>query len=212
VDRGAATVYTAPVKSRRDLVLGEIAVAKGLVTRARLEECMQVQRENGNDRRPLGEILLERGLITKRDLDGLLAAQEERLKALEEYKKMQKVEYLFGQLLVKTNKATQLQINKCLVKQQELAEKGAKPLPRLGELLVEHGFVDRETVAEILRMQDKDLLFCTGCGRQFNVLATERGKVYRCKECGGTMVRKSLLDSLRAEDTTFGFELPTEER
>jgi len=37
-----------------------------------------------------------------------------------------------------------LQINKCLEIQLKMAEKGVSPIPRLGELLVEHGFVDKK--------------------------------------------------------------------
>ena len=142
----------------------------------------------------------------------LLEEQGRRLESVKNVQKMQKVEYLFGQLLVKHNLATMLQINKCLEIQLKMAEKGVTPIPRLGELLVEHGFVDKKTVADVLKMQDKDVLFCTGCGRQYNVVGLEEGKAYKCKECGGVMLRRGLLESLKADETTFGFEMPTEER
>ena len=219
------TGYTDPVGSKKDALLGRIAVDKRLITEEQLTECMQEQvaeAAEGQDPeatlrptksvRPLGVVMLSKGLIKEKDLVDLLEEQNRRLQALKAYQKMQKVEYLFGQLLVKNNQATQLQINKCLVKQQEMAEKGIQPIPRLGELLVEFGFVDKATVANVLKLQNKDLLFCTGCGRQFNVVGTKEGMTYKCKACGGVMIRKELLESLRAEDTSFGFELPTEEQ
>jgi hypothetical protein len=192
--------------SMKDALFGRIAVEKGLITDAQLDESLRVQ-----DRSPktLGEILVARGLLTEKDLAGVLEEQERRLQALDQFKKMQKVEYLFGQLLVKNNFATQLQINKCLEIQQKMAERGLHPLPRLGELLVEHGFVDRRTVAEMLKLQDKDVLFCTRCARQYNVVGAEPDREYKCKECAGPLVRQAKLDSLRAEDTMFGFELPS---
>ncbi len=204
------------------MLLGMIALEAGLITKEQLEDCMREQEKDAADPnktlgasssvRPLGTVMLEKGLIKEPVLVKLLEEQTQRLRALQNYQKMQKVEYLFGQLLVKHNKATQLQINKCLQIQQQRAEKGTAPIPRLGELLVEHGFVDKQTVAEILKMQDKDVLFCTGCGRQFNVVGIEGGKTYKCKACGGVMLQKSLLETLRADETTFGFELPTEDR
>jgi hypothetical protein len=202
-------------------MLGQIAIEKGLITKEQLEECVREQQKpltgdpdqtlGATTLRPLGVVMLSKGMIQEKHLVALLEEQNARLQALNNYQKMQKVEYLFGQLLVKHNLATQNQINKCLEIQQQLAEKGVQPIPRLGELLVEHGFVDKKTVADVLKMQDKDLLFCTGCGRQFNVVGIEDGKTYRCKSCGGVMLRRSLLESLRAEDTSFGFELPTDE-
>lgn len=211
--------------SKKDALLGRIAVEKGLITEDQLKQCIRAQAAEsaegadpdqtvrpGKAVRPLGVVMMSKGLIREKDLVELLEEQNRRLHALNAYQKMQKVEYLFGQLLVKHNHATQLQIIKCLEKQQQMAEKGVQPIPRLGELLVEHGYVDKNTVAEVLKLQNKDLLFCTGCGRQFNVVGIKEGMTYKCKACGGVMIRRDLLESLRAEDTSFGFELPTEEK
>ncbi len=206
-------VYTSAVKSRQDALLGRIAVEKGLLTEAQLRECVRDQKNAPQGaEKPLGVVMLARGLINQDDLERLLQEQNRRLRALDSYQSMQKVEYLFGQLMVRHNKATQIQVNKCLETQQRMAEQGVSPVPRLGEILVEHGYVDRATVAEILKMQNKDLLFCTGCGRQLNVVYLEGSRTYRCRECGGTMVQRERLESLRAEETFFGFELPSEER
>ncbi len=214
-------IYSRAVASRKDALLGRIAVERGLITNDQLKACMMEQQVApadpnktvgpGGATRPLGALLLSKGLLQEKQLLELLEEQDRRLKSLDAFQRMQKVEYLFGQLLVKHDHATQLQINKCLEIQQKRAEMGLLPIPRLGELLVEHGFVDKNTVAEVLKMQNKDLLFCTGCGRQYNVVGVEPGKTYRCKECNGVMMQRSLLESLRAEETSFGFELPTEE-
>ncbi|HLY07750.1 MAG TPA: zf-TFIIB domain-containing protein [Planctomycetota bacterium] len=212
--------------SIKDLLLGQLAIEKGLITPAQLSEVMKDQQDGTkpdpnatvrptNDKgsgRPLGTLLLAKGMIKEQDLVALLEEQNRRLETVKNVQKMQKVEYLFGQLLVKYNLATMLQINKCLEIQIKMAEKGVTPIPRLGELLVDHGFVDKKTVADVLRMQDKDVLFCTGCGRQYNVVGLEEGKAYKCKECGGVMLKRALLESLKADETTFGFEMPTEER
>ena len=208
--------------SIKDVLLGQLAIEKGFITKAQLAEVMKEQQGGSNDpdatasptksARPLGTLLLAKGFLKEAQLVGLLEEQTRRLEAVKNVQKLQKVDYLFGQLLVKNNLATMLQINKCLEIQLKMAEKGVNPIPRLGELLVEHGFVDKKTVADVLKMQDKDILFCTGCGRQYNVVGLEDGKAYKCKECGGVMLRRALLDSLRADETTFGFEMPTEER
>jgi hypothetical protein len=214
-------LYWWAVISIKDVLLGQLAVEKGFLTKAQLAEVMKDQAGGSDDPdataspakvRPLGTLLLAKGYLKEQDLVALLEEQSRRLEAIKNVQKLQKVDYLFGQLLVKYNLATMLQINKCLEIQLKMAEKGTTPIPRLGELLVEHGFVDKKTVADVLKMQDKDLLFCTGCGRQYNVVGLEEGKAYKCKECGGVMLRRAMLESLRADETTFGFEMPTEER
>jgi hypothetical protein len=211
------------VTSIKDVLLGQLALEKGFITKAQLAEVMKEQAGGGSidpnatvnpskAPRPLGTLLLSKGYLKENDLVGLLEEQSKRLEAIKNVQKLQKVDYLFGQLLVKHNLATMLQINKCLELQLKMAEKGTTPIPRLGELLVEHGFVDKKTVTDVLKMQDKDVLFCTGCGRQYNVVGLEEGKAYKCKECGGVMLKKALLETLKADETTFGFDLPTEER
>lgn len=201
--------YTGRVISKRDALLGRMAVEKGLISQAQLEASLREQERSPDT---LGEILVRQGTLKVDELRSLLVEQESRVQALDDFQSLQKVEYLFGQILVRYDFATQLQINKCLEIQLKMAEKGSKTIPRLGELLVEHGFVDKNTVADVLKMQTKNLLHCTACGRQFNVVGLEEGKAYRCKDCGGVMLRREVLDSLAAEDTLFGFEMPTEER
>jgi hypothetical protein len=205
------------VGSMKDALLGRIAVERGFLNEQQLNDCMREQQLPHSDpnmtigrstsNRPLGLVLLSKGYIQETDLISLLEEQNRRLKLIEEYRKMLKMELLFGQLLVQHNKATQNQINKCLEMQQRLVAQGRSPIPRLGELLVEHGYIDKQTVSDTLKVQNKDILYCTGCARQFNVVGVEDGLTYKCKSCGGIMVPKSMLDNLKVEDTNYGFEL-----
>lgn len=199
--------YTGRVISKRDALLGRMAVEKGLITQAQLEDSLREQERSPHT---LGEILLRRGSVKEVQLQDLLAEQERRVAALDEFQDMQKVEYLFGQILVRQSYATQLQVNKCLEIQQKLAEKGSRPLPRLGELLLDHGFIDRKTIALVLEQQQKALLACPKCGKRYNVVGVEEERRYKCKACGVTLAPRQDGDPLSADDTLFGFELPSD--
>lgn len=193
--------------SKRDALLGRMAVEKGLISQAQLDACLQAQERSPDT---LGELLVKQGSLSGAALQALLAEQEQRVRALDDVQEMQKVEYLFGQILVRNSLATQLQINKCLEIQQKLAEKGSTPLPRLGELLLEHGFIDRRTISDVLKQQQKALLLCAACGKRYNVVGAEEGRRYKCKACGGPLSPRAEGDSPGADDTMFGFELPSE--
>jgi hypothetical protein len=200
--------YTGPVISKRDALLGRLAVEKGLISQSQLEESLREQERTPDT---LGEILVRRGTLKPAELDTLLAEQERRVQALDGLQTLQKVEYLFGQILVRSSQATQLQINKCLEIQQKMAEKGVRPLPRLGELLLEHGFIDRKTINDVLTQQQKALLRCDKCGRSYNVVGVEEGRRYKCKTCGAPLSPRAEGDSLGADDTMFGFELSSDQ-
>ncbi len=212
----SAAVYTVFVTTAQDALLGRIAVERKLLTEAQLAQCLRelhaAQTKTRSTRaKPvptLKTIFLAKKFISEKDLISLLEDQNRRLQVLETYQKMHKVEFLFGQLLVHQNQVTQNQINKCLAIQQQKAEAGEYPIPRLGELLVDQGYATRETVAEVLQKQNKGLLFCTRCGNQYNVIGIREGKAYTCKRCRGKMVPKSFLESLQAEETVFDIDLP----
>ncbi|MBI2899658.1 MAG: hypothetical protein HYY17_05700 [Planctomycetes bacterium] len=200
----------------KDAILGRIAVERGFLTEQQLVDCVKEQALPHSDPnqtigrssglRPLSQVLLAKGYIQETDLLTLFEEQTRRVRLLEEYQKMLKVELLFGQLLVKNNKATQNQINKCLELQEQMVGRGVSPIPRLGELLVEHGYIDKQTVQDTLKIQNKDILYCTGCSRQYNVVGVKSGMTYRCKSCGGILVPKTLLDSLKVDETRLGSE------
>ena len=206
----------------KDQSLGKLAVSKGLISPEQLNECIQLQKKlpedpeqtagSGENLGPLEKVMLDQGLLTEAQLTELMDERNRHVAAAEDYRKIEEAEYLSGQLLVKLNKATQNQVNKCLELQDKMAREGADRIPRLGELLVEHGFVDGETIRNILKLQNKDILFCTNCNKQYNVVGVEEGKTYRCRGCGGILLPKTLLDTLSVDETTFGLELDQEKK
>ena len=206
------------VQDKRDALLGRIAIDRGLITEDQYRECMRDRATlspdpdqtagRSDNPRPLGVVLLSKGYIQERDLFALMEEQARREGLIAEFRKLRKVDYLIGQILVKDDHATQNQINKCLEKQMELAKQGVTPTPRLGDLLVEHGYVSKEVVDRVLGAQHSDELICTGCSRHYHVVGLEDGKTYRCKQCGDVMVRRAILDSLKSEEGDVGFPPP----
>ena len=158
--------------------------------------------------RPLGVVMISMGLITDQQLLDLTEEQRHRIEALRTYRLIEKSESMLGQLLVSKSYCTQNQINKCLEIQRKMAEQGVSPVPRLGEILMEHGFVAPETVRELLKEQNKTVMYCPGCKASYNVVGVKEGKQYRCRKCGDVLLSETYLRTLQVDETAMGPDEP----
>jgi hypothetical protein len=202
-----------------DLLLGKLAIERGWITYDQLNACIQQQEREmleGDPEatvgrrmgaRPLGVIMTSKGLLNDQQLLDLYDEQHKRIDALRAFRLIEKSEKMLGHLLIEQNKATQNQINKCLEVQRKRAEQGVSPVPRLGEILVEHGFVTEETIREVLGGQNKTIMFCAGCNMTYNVVGVKGGKQYRCRKCGGVLMSKEYLDQLKVDETALGQDI-----
>lgn len=192
----------------KDDILARIAVERGLLTAAQVDECRKAQFDLPADPemtigrariKPLGSVLVDKGLVNPDQLTELVTEQTRRVRLLEDFERTVRAETPLAQILVKINKATQNQVNKCLELQRAAAEKGAGPVPSLGGLLVQQGFVDAKAVEDAQKMLQKHTLVCTNCGVQFEVVGVETGKTYKCKNCGGIMMTREMYAALKAK-------------
>lgn len=199
-----------------ELMLGKIAIERGLISYDQLNGCIRQQEREvlegdpnmtvgrKTQGRPLGVIMVAQGIITDAQLLELYEEKRKRIEALRQYKLIEKGELMLGQLLIKFNKATANQVNKCLEVQRKMAEQGVSPVPRIGEILVSHGFVDQETIKAVLQHQNKKIMFCVGCNMTYNVVGVEDGRQYKCRKCGAILMAKDYLDTLKADETALG--------
>jgi len=88
-----------------------------------------------------------------------------------------------GQILVRDGLLKPEQLEECLRLQRYLAPRPNTPPPRLGEILVQKGYVSREAVERALGEQDKRVLFCPKC--EVLVTVDERPDAidYHCGRC-----------------------------
>ncbi len=193
-----------------DLWIGQIAIERGLLTEDRLKEMLHELGLPDPPAAGLGDLLVLREVITAAELAEMVrerrgreaagGAAEDEAVAPGMAGATSPFEYLLGQWLVRHEHATEGQIQECLVGQREAVEAGRTP-PRLGELLVEKGYVPREVVLRALSQQKKTLLKCPDCRRQFNVVGFDETKTYTCRTCGGTLKKSDGTQRLSAEAT-----------
>jgi hypothetical protein len=179
------------------LLVGQIAVELGFLTREQLQECIDLQAGQVQPK-PIGTLLVENGFLPQERLATVLEEQKRRLQESLPYAPTQRGAIAFGRLIVERGLVKQEQVNEALRAQQDLADRGIRK--RLGELLVEAGHLSAEAVPDILKAQGKVLMACTFCGAHFNVLITI-AEGYPCRKCGMPLDQKTGIVS--ADETAY---------
>ncbi len=181
------------MSTNSDLLIGRIALERGLVSEAQLAECLSDQR--GAPASTLPAIMLRKGLIKPGDLDVLVEEHKKRLADALELSDPKLEDALLGRLLIKQGLVKEAQLYECLRSQAEMGEAGHKA-PRLGEILVRKGFLATDPGALPSPSPSparKDTLVCPACSAHFSTAGTDASKRYTCKQCGGVLERQEKM-------------------
>src|SRR5687768_2681386 len=92
-----------------------------------------------------------------------------------------------GEILVRAGVLKREQLDEALKAQAARAKAEGSTAPRLGEILVQKGFVTPEAVAKALGEQDRLLLFCPKCVVYVNVDPRPDAVGYGCAKCQGAL-------------------------
>ncbi|MBI3191140.1 MAG: protein kinase, partial [Pedosphaera parvula] len=190
-----------------DLLIGQIALEKKLITPEQLREALKEHLPAGGSAkagpRLLGVALVAKGFLTDAQLVALIDEQRRRMNETPNYADVRKGDILFGKLVVKDGRATEEQVNAALRPQQELAEEGT--IRRLGEILD----LPADAVQATLKQQGKTLMSCPTCGARFNVVGYLGGKAYQCQKCG--MKLDVATQGVGADETAFDIPVVKED-
>jgi serine/threonine protein kinase len=186
------------VATHTDILIGRIALERGLITSEQLVDVLRMQAEApAGDVLPIGRLLLDRGFIKAEDLDALLEEQKQRLSESFEITDAKLEDQLLGRLLVKHGLATEKQVYECLRTQAEQVEQG-KGGARLSDLLVKKGYLKTDAIANALKIQARLSYICTKCNTRFTALTDEPVRKPLCKKCGAPLAREQAGTSVEA--------------
>jgi hypothetical protein len=118
--------------------LGELLLQAKRITPQQLEQALNEQRQTGEK---LGEVFVRLGFITKNELNAVLTFQEHQNKKIPGSLRI-------GELMVVTGHITRGQLEDSLTR-QKLSKK------KLGDILVEAGYVKPEQISHGLNLQEK---------------------------------------------------------
>lgn len=162
-----------------DVYVGRRALEEKLVTDPQIFECLLEIEEEKHARtgqvvpRALGVLLVHRGYLKEQDYARIKAGKE--------------MDPSFGKLVVSRKLATQPQVEECLKVQHASRRQGKTPR-RLGEIMVEKGYLTAAQVEQVLTFHPgKTNFLCASCGLGFSVQNPDPGLTYPCIKCGGML-------------------------
>lgn len=151
------------MNDRVAVLLGEIAVELGMITRSQLDAVLD---EQGRVRKtPIGALLVIRGILSHDELTELLREQKRRLKEPAGYGQLRREDTLFGRVAQKMRLADAEEVSECLRMQATLAARGV--VVRLGELLVRRGYMNAWEVAQAMAGMGHAMWYCLACDRAY---------------------------------------------
>lgn len=161
--------------NRNPHLVGQIAIAEGLITPAQLDECIGTQTTQAQTR-AIGELLVQKGYLTLEQLDWVIGIQRARFQRISADPARGG---LFGQIALKLEVITPEQLSECL-RSQELG--GGSP-PKIGEILVAKKYLTEAQFQEVLQRQSRDVVQCPKCGVYYDVHGRYEGNKFVCSKC-----------------------------
>lgn len=187
-----------------DLLFGRIVERSGLASPAQVRECVAIQERSPD--RPIGEIFVEKGYLSREQLEHVLDIQRTQFERPHQDTRKALKDSLFGQLVLLKQFARSGDVHECLRLQQKLREHDEHVF--LGELLVMKGRMAAAQVAEVLREQNKMLLFCDACYRRYNIPDYDPKKEYRCETCQVLLHEPTPVELVDASRDIAGLDEP----
>lgn len=177
-----------PQEARIDLRLGTMAVRKGLITEAQLDEALHAQidgvKRGRKKPRRLGIVLAEKHFLTDEQVIELLEEQEARIVTQE---RQRADDLLLGRILVDGGFTTAEGVEECLRLQDSAIRSELDEIPLLGDLLVKKGHATPQVIEEALELQKGVPLVCGRCGERAMSGGMDLDRLEACSRCGGPL-------------------------
>jgi hypothetical protein len=182
-----------------EILFGRIALMLNYINSAQLTECVLMQEKSPGTK--LGTIMMEQGYLTPAQLNEVITVQQTNLQAPSSHPEQRLEDTIIGRVMVRNGFATEEQVNEALRTQGLREQEGV--FYRLGEVMVEKGYMSVTDVLNVLKLQDKQIMVCPGCGARFNVASFQPGRKYRCKKCKALLSLPATLESVEVDTTIF---------
>ncbi|MCE9584789.1 MAG: protein kinase [Planctomycetes bacterium] len=197
--------------SNEDVLVGRIALASGLLTRDKLDECIHIF-ESSELPPTLGEVFVERGYLNRDQLANLLslagrdlpqsAASPTPLPAnsITPVPEALTESAFFGKIAIREKLVSHEQLFECLDEQLRLEKSGKAR--QIGEIMVEKGYLKLADVSRLLKLQKKVVMKCPNCEATYTVSEELSQKRLPCQRCKAPLVPVRRLVTAASETIT----------
>ncbi|GEM_PF-3136517 len=166
----------------KDLLLAEMVIQMGFVTRDKVNECFADMKKRGFDG-SLSDYLLAENVVTSQQMDladKFMAREPEKLPG-----EADEQETEFGHLVEMKRLAATGDVEEALRLLERLKNEGQ--YARLGEILMKKTVLNAGQIHHVLQEKGIRILRCEGCSRKAEVENFDPDRTYRCAECDGLM-------------------------
>lgn len=179
-------------------VLARICLEHGWAGRAEIAEAVRARSlDPAAQASPLAGYLLARGVLTAEQAETLQAEAGEVTKT-RRYADVREADTGIGRLLVEAGAAAPEHVAEALAAQKSAAASQAA-VPRLGELLIEKGYLTYAALQEALQRQSRLVrLSCGACGTQCTAEPAP-GKVFVCPTCAGPLSDSTRMPAVEGQ-------------
>ena len=186
----------------KDVILGNVAVERGWLDREELIDCLKECGVPSPDppaagsTSPLSRVLVRRRLIPEDELDMLRAEISKVLERGADSTLDGEEDLMLAQFLRSAGQVSEEQLDEALALQRDFEERDA--VPRLGEILLEKGYVTLSALEDALHAQraPRASVTCRSCKATYAVVRYDPGRVYLCRACTGELVPTADLDAM----------------
>jgi hypothetical protein len=170
-------------RKKADSLFGQIATRLGIITRAQLQEALELQRY-AKGHKPLGVLLMELKFVSEKDLERIIQAQQNIVAEAASRQKAVKEDNLFGKVAIRLGFCAEEQLVECLALQEQLPK---ERFMRLGDIMVIKGYLSVEQVKKVSETQKGLIVYCPQCDTQYNVVMFRPGASIQCYKCGSPL-------------------------
>ena len=192
-DTGTTFSFSLPTRQRpREILFGRIARSLGLVTPEQVQGIVDAQIKDQADKK-IGQLMEDAGLLTAQQVETILRLQHQNLTRPHPNLSSTVGEALMGHLAVKHGYITEEQLHECVALQSMHGEDDK--YVRLGQVLLEKGYMTLQDIVMVLKMQKKRMASCPGCGGRFTLPDILAGSAV-CPNCGAPLKADLAMEEL----------------
>jgi predicted Ser/Thr protein kinase len=182
-----------------ELVLARICLEHGWAGRAQIADAVRARTQDpAVQSSSLASVLVSRGVLTQEQAK-ILEKEAAEVTKSGRYAEVREDDTWIGQLLVESGLARPEHVEEALAVQKSHAASQAT-VPRLGEILIEKGYLTFAALQEALQRQHRTgRLTCPSCGARYIAPEGGIGKVMVCQKCASPLASSSRMAAVESE-------------